>query len=278
MDLLNWIVLFQRAWLIVGMVLYSEMTTVYSACPRDMSTRANSCFTSYSFHFQNMQNSPNKLCCGVDVEILRAFCQSYSNAMECVKQMKKDCPEDTYHTINTILNNLNGVHAELHELCSDDSIIESYAMYQSCITLAGVKSEWCLQTHMNSSAGTNIKFLSRVTMKGMEQFCKDMINTVECVKNNVEMICGDEAAALVQVLIKPMIRQSTECDYSVIDAQQKFTKQPSHSRHAYISDGNRNSKSSSNHNHCDKIRSSSLGKIVFTVSYCSLIIWAIIYR
>ncbi|KAH9489116.1 hypothetical protein Btru_042241 [Bulinus truncatus] len=53
-----------------------EVTSATGSCPHDVKTSANECFTAYSPQLVNMMNSGNKLCCGMDVETLRAFCES----------------------------------------------------------------------------------------------------------------------------------------------------------------------------------------------------------
>ncbi|BFZ08635.1 hypothetical protein BsWGS_11674 [Bradybaena similaris] len=234
MALVNWIIHIDFAWITLGMVLSVVTQLVVGSCPRDVSTAAHSCFTAYSFHVQNMVNSPQKLCCGVDVETLRAFCQSYTSATTCVSQLKEDCPKDSYQIIDKVSANVDGSRAGLQELCTDDSIIENYAMYQSCFTFAGDGSDMCFQTHMNNSMATTIRFLTKLTTTKMDQFCNDMRHTVDCVQKNVWAMCGDKAAQLAAILVKPMVWQSTSCDYSVINSQGKTTKRAHHGHHAYI--------------------------------------------
>ena len=40
---------------------------------------------------------------------------------------------------------------------------------------------------------------------------------MDCVKPNILMKCGPVAEQLVEKLIKPMVRQSSECDYENFD-------------------------------------------------------------
>ncbi|ESO91222.1 hypothetical protein LOTGIDRAFT_153652 [Lottia gigantea] len=53
-------------------------------CPHDVTAQAYGCFTSYSSHLQNMQASRRQLCCGVDVETLRAFCSSIDRLLDSI--------------------------------------------------------------------------------------------------------------------------------------------------------------------------------------------------
>ncbi|XP_012939847.1 uncharacterized protein LOC101845704 [Aplysia californica] len=230
----TWSIFVRRTWISLGILLSVVLTAVHGACPGDVSTSAHSCFTSYSFHFENMRSSPEKLCCGVDVETLRAFCHSYVKAISCLSTLRRACPPDTHHLIDSVLVNLDGAQEGLHDLCADDSIIESYAMYQTCFRSTGYSSERCFQVHMNES-NQHIKFLSNVNTKRKDKFCSGMRNVVECVQNTVRGRCGEGAAKLAAILVKPMVRQSTDCDYSVINAKQT-TSRPSHGNPAYISD------------------------------------------
>ncbi|XP_041348483.1 uncharacterized protein LOC121368037 [Gigantopelta aegis] len=51
------------------------LVQVAGSCPRDVTPEADACFADYNTHLQNMKMSSQRLCCGVDVEILRAFCR-----------------------------------------------------------------------------------------------------------------------------------------------------------------------------------------------------------
>ena len=44
----------------------------------------------------------------------------------------------------------------------------------------------------------------------------DMRGTLRCIQNNVRKRCGEEASQLAATLVKPMVRQSTKCDYSIV--------------------------------------------------------------
>lgn len=198
-------------------VVAMQVLMVGSSCPRDVSTLAHTCFTSYSREYQNMQASPKRLCCGVDVETLRAFCSSYMHGMDCISDLKKRCPESKHGTIEEAMTNLHGAEEALKSLCSDDTNIEVYARFQSCFTRTGPTSEVCFQRHLN----TSIQFMPNMDAKHMAEFCSDMRGAVRCIQDNVRKTCGEDAAKLATTLVKPMVRQSTKCDYNVV------TKTPS---------------------------------------------------
>ena len=44
----------------------------------------------------------------------------------------------------------------------------------------------------------------------------DMRRTLRCIQSNVRNKCGEEASELAATLVKPMVRQSTKCDYSIV--------------------------------------------------------------
>ncbi|KAK7499949.1 hypothetical protein BaRGS_00008797, partial [Batillaria attramentaria] len=248
-----------------------------SSCPHDVSKSANACFTSYSREYQNMHNSPARLCCGVDAETLRAFCRdksrgvkrsqrvqfnhkkpsrqrcsmtivharcdvqsavsvdtdrkesefydsslaeaggtSYMNGMQCISSLKGQCPESKHGAIDSALSSLQGAEDALKSLCADDTNIEVYARYQSCFTRAGPTSEMCMQRHLNTSLKLLASKNSKMDAKHMDEFCSDMRGMLKCIQNNVRQQCGEEAADLAPTLVKPMVRQSTKCDYSVV--------------------------------------------------------------
>ena len=45
------------------------------SCPSDLFTSTHACFNAFTLSYQRMQTSQQKLCCGLDVETLRALCR-----------------------------------------------------------------------------------------------------------------------------------------------------------------------------------------------------------
>ncbi|GFO44159.1 hypothetical protein PoB_007066400 [Plakobranchus ocellatus] len=224
-------------------------------CPSDLSTEARDCFSTYNVKAQSMQRSPLKLCCGVDVETLRAFCHSYIKGMRCVHILRSSCPAENHYMIDNGLVDLRGAEKALNSLCVNDSIIEQYAQYQGCLTYAGSGSEACFATHLldNRDATDNIRFLSTVNTDNMDEFCRKMKATVTCVQSNVRRVCGQgrqQAVKLASILVKLMVRHSTDCDYEVdIRHPQHNPREPYQSNPAYISDDHVGDGSSSNSKH-----------------------------
>ncbi|KAK6175325.1 hypothetical protein SNE40_013813 [Patella caerulea] len=221
-------------------VIISVIPAVSATCPRDVTATAYGCFTSYSRNLQNMESSRRQLCCGVDVETLRAFCSSYVQAMSCIRRLKSDCPESYHSKIDVPLVNLEGAHEGLHDLCSDDFLYERYARYQSCFMLEGDESEYCFHKNLN----TSIRILSKID-KTTHQLCTDMKKVVKCITYNINLKCGPRAAELVELLVKPMVRHSAQCNYHIDTETTSNFKRPgvtkAISKHHYISDGSRNS-------------------------------------
>ncbi|XP_046354394.1 uncharacterized protein LOC124133855 [Haliotis rufescens] len=185
---------------------------VKGECPQDVKSQAYSCFTDYSSQYQNMQYSQRKMCCGVDVETLRAFCSSFVQAMQCLDHLKGRCPAEKHKLIDQTKQNLKGAEQGLRDLCSDDNIYEKYARHQNCFALQGYVSEDCLTKYMNNS----IRLMSKVNRKTIDELCRDMRNAMNCIKPNIQAMCGVEASKLVEILIKPMVRDSAQCDYNII--------------------------------------------------------------
>ncbi|GFR94318.1 hypothetical protein ElyMa_000915900 [Elysia marginata] len=222
------------------------------SCPSDLFIGTHACFTAFTLSYQRMKQSQQKLCCGLDVETLRALCRAYVDAMSCVDEVKSQCPVEKHRDIEKALVNLDGAREELNGLCSDDTIIENYAMYQSCLTTAGPASESCLVRHLErrgrqlGSEGTRIRFLNLVQANTMEVFCRKLRSTISCVQQNVQQECGQQAATLVPSLVRPMVRYSATCVSE--HPKQRPTKRPFLLDNAFVNDDelvDRGSRSSS---------------------------------
>ncbi|KAL8606677.1 hypothetical protein ACOMHN_055352 [Nucella lapillus] len=172
---------------------------------------AHACFTEFSREYQNMKNSPKLLCCGLDVETLRAFCSSYMRAASCIEDLMTQCEDPA--AIGHALTNLQGARPALHAMCSDDTLIERYARHQSCIAQAGPTTLQCIRRYLNTSS--NVRLLANVRTHHTAEFCRSMALTMQCVHRNVGQQCGHRVSQLVAILVHPMIRYSTTCDLSL---------------------------------------------------------------
>ncbi|XP_070193403.1 uncharacterized protein [Littorina saxatilis] len=227
---------------------------------------AGACFTDYSREFHNMQTPGSKrLCCGVDVETLRAFCSSYMKAMQCIEGLKERCPGDK-NRIQEAMRNLKGAETALDSLCANDRIFEVYARHQNCITRAAPTTETCFRRHLNTS--DSVRLLTNFDSRPLSDFCRDMRGTLQCIQKNVNNQCGEEASVLASKLVKPMIRQSTKCDYNVVT-------QPPISRQGH----GQPSPSSQDGRHSQGGSGSGSGSGSTTVSSASLLVWlAVVIR
>ena len=54
----------------------------------------------------------------------------------------------------------------------------------------------------------------------------DMRRTLRCIQSNVRNKCGEEASELAATLVKPMVRQSTKCDYSIVTQAVSVSRVP----------------------------------------------------
>ncbi|XP_061195418.1 uncharacterized protein LOC133203665 [Saccostrea echinata] len=180
----------------------------YLYCPSPVQKYAFECFTDYNTQMLNMKKSSATLLSGVDVEILRAFCSSYNTAMACIRNMKELCPMSLHRKIEATQMNLEGAQSELSALCSDDSIYERYARYMTCFREFGPYSESCFKRKMNSK----IRLMQWINEDDIFQLCRDLARTLDCITSTITIECGPEAAQLVPVLVKPMVKKSTKCD------------------------------------------------------------------
>lgn len=184
-------------------------------CPSKLKMRSFSCFGDYNTQFLNMQKSQRTLFSGVDVELLRAFCSAYMSAMSCINQLRTDCGEDHHVVINKPLVNLHGATDELSYMCQNDDIYEVYARHMSCYMSHGSYSERCFNDVMNTTS----RFLKRLEWTSLDDFCRDLSQMLQCIKVNIGRSCGQEAANLMDILAKPMVRSSTMCDKHVFSTK-----------------------------------------------------------
>ncbi|CAG2253797.1 unnamed protein product [Mytilus edulis] len=78
----------------------------------------------------------------------------------------------------------------------------------TCFLTSGSYSERCFEDTMN----TSVRLMSRFDDKSLPQLCRDFRKTLNCIQTKIKRRCNDEAAALVPVLVKPMVRRSNLCD------------------------------------------------------------------
>nr|XP_034307033.1 uncharacterized protein LOC117682773 isoform X1 [Crassostrea gigas] len=181
---------------------------VYPDCPSPVQKYAFQCFTGYNTQMLNMVKSSATLFSGVDVEIIRAFCSAYNQAMVCIENMKEICPASLHRKIEATLMNLQGAKPEVSALCTDDNIYERYARHMTCLREYGAYSERCFRDGMNSS----IRLMQWISEDDIYQLCSDLNRTVDCITSKIGRWCGPEAAQLIPILVKPMVRKSTKCD------------------------------------------------------------------
>ncbi|KAK3803064.1 hypothetical protein RRG08_027986 [Elysia crispata] len=201
-----------------GLIFLLVASLANGSCPTDLLLGTHACFTAFTLSYERMRQSQQKLCCGLDVETLRALCRAYVDAMSCVDGVKSQCPEEKHLDIENALINLDGAKEELSGLCSDDTIIENYAMQQTCLTAAGPGSETCLAmilergVRQHGDERSGIRFLSMVQATTLDVFCRKMNSAISCVQRNVQRVCGQQAASLVPSLVRPMVRYSATCN------------------------------------------------------------------
>ncbi|KAH9489115.1 hypothetical protein Btru_042231 [Bulinus truncatus] len=213
---------------------------------------------------------------------LTDVCGSYRRAVTCITHLRTTCHKARHIDIDAASVNFDDSRPVLQELCSDDSLIENYAMHQTCLTRAGPASEQCFVTHLSHLIHGNqsFRFLTKISNhKKKEQVCLDMYNTINCVKRNIETTCGHHSARLAITLVKPMVSINTECNYTVIEAQQKTTKKPHHSHNAYISDKHTGSSSNGKgHREAENTASSICNNGLYVITSAALLFIGTFFR
>ncbi|KAK3747433.1 hypothetical protein RRG08_015545 [Elysia crispata] len=111
----------------LSVVCYQGTCRVSSSwsCPDDLAGSARACFSSYALRLQSIKQSPQKLCCGLDVEVFRSFCRSYVDGSRCEQRLRGQCPIEKQRMIDNALVSLDGARDALNHLCLDDNIVET---------------------------------------------------------------------------------------------------------------------------------------------------------
>ncbi|XP_033746639.1 uncharacterized protein LOC117331828 [Pecten maximus] len=207
--------------LIVVVVVSFQLTSQVggTSCPQYVKTAASNCFSDYRTQLHSLQESDHALFSGVNVELLRSFCTTYNEALRCVQQLFDGCPPEADAQITDSLKNQDayGAHEELTQLCRNDMIYEVYARNQNCLQAVGSNSEQCFENIMH----TTVRLMQRIDSLPLQELCGDIKQLIKCIKTGVLMKCSSEAAKIVEILVKPMVRRSTQCDYSIPSTTKK---------------------------------------------------------
>lgn len=208
-----------RELIVVAVILQLIAHVDGTVCPQYVKTAASNCFSDYRTQLHSLQESDHALFSGVNVELLRSFCTTYNDALRCVQQLFDSCPPEADAQITESLKNQDayGAHEELTQLCRNDMIYEVYARNQNCLQAVGGNSERCFENIMH----TTVRLMQRIDSLPLQELCGDIKQLIKCIKTGVLMKCSPEAAKIVEILVKPMVRRSTQCDYSVPSTTKK---------------------------------------------------------
>ncbi|XP_052260744.1 uncharacterized protein LOC127864894 [Dreissena polymorpha] len=163
------------------------------------------CFREYSIQKVFVDRSERRLFSGIDIEILRAYCSAYLDAYSCVRQLMQSCPSSHHADIKTAVTPFADEH-ELTELCKTHRLYELYAQYMMCFSDRGKKSDWCFDKEINSS----VMHLHQVEV---QELCNRLVSVTRCIESNIRLGCGEQAAELVHLLVKPTVPGSGQCVY-----------------------------------------------------------------
>ncbi|KAH3876441.1 uncharacterized protein LOC127868696 [Dreissena polymorpha] len=176
-------------------------------CPTNYRVQAatQECFREYSIQKVYVDRSERRLFSGIDIEILRAYCSAYLDAYSCVRQLMQSCPTSHHKDIKTALASFAD-DPELTELCKTHRLYELYAQYMMCFSDRGKKSDWCFDKEINSS-------VMHVYQVKVQELCNRMVSVTRCIESNIRLGCGEQAAELVHLLVKPTVPGSGQCVY-----------------------------------------------------------------
>lgn len=169
---------------------------------------AVACFRSYGTQKTYVDRSEQRLFSGIDIETLRAYCSSYLEAIQCVSKLVTGCPSSAQSQVEEALVSYNGIQEELTDLCRTQNLYELYAQYMTCYAERGQKSDWCFESKLNNSMLSIYKLPS-------PEFCGRIQEATYCIQNNIRQECGEKAAELVHLLVKPTVFGSSHCKYDV---------------------------------------------------------------
>lgn len=197
--------------LLIVIVLGFLFASAASECPlaETVQQEVAACFRKYEdTRRAYMDTNQTNLFLGIDIEILRAYCSSYSEAMVCVRWMHQTCSDSMRKQIERTIVTIDGYTEELKDLCSTANLYELYAQYMNCFLERRQKSETCYYSKLAYST-QSIYDLSQ------DELCNRMRDTVLCVENNIRVGCGEKAAELVSLLVKPAVKGSSSCNYYI---------------------------------------------------------------
>ncbi|XP_052781082.1 uncharacterized protein LOC128217756 [Mya arenaria] len=179
--------------------------------------RAQGCFRDYNLQKASVDRSDRRLFSGIDIEILRAYCSTYIASYNCVHEYLRECPDSRPRIQAALLAYADA--QELTDLCRTHRLYELYAQHMNCFTDRGSKSDWCFDKEINSS----VQYLNPVSQ---EELCSRMIAVTRCIENNIRQGCGEQAAEIVHLLVKPVVRGSGNCNYPIYEPTQHPTRRP----------------------------------------------------
>lgn len=170
---------------------------------------AAACFRPYNTQKHNVDRSDQKLFSGINIEILRAYCSSYLDAMQCVSRLLTGCPASSQREVEETLVSYNGIQEELTDLCTTQRLYELYSQHMGCFSSRGEKSEWCYKSKLNNT-------VQNIYSTPSEEFCSQVRDATFCIENNIRQGCGEQAKELVHLLVKPTISGSAQCKYNIV--------------------------------------------------------------
>ncbi|KAL3851859.1 hypothetical protein ACJMK2_015561 [Sinanodonta woodiana] len=184
--------------------------------------------------------------------------------MACISELIETCPADKHSDIEMALVNFQEFETVLANLCKTEDLYEKYAQYQTCFYTRGLRSEKCFELSFNSS----MNLMSSFEYLSTEEICGKLQITIDCIRSNIAQGCGRKAADLVELLVRPMVRQSNSCDIQI--AKEIYTHQQGEDR-PFADNGDEETKTysnsdSNNYNRLD-IRFYTFVMVIFMNSY-----------
>ncbi|KAL4227107.1 hypothetical protein ACF0H5_015080 [Mactra antiquata] len=229
---------------LVNLVTYLPHSSAECLDADTLKSAALDCFQDYNLYKLNVDHSDYRLFSGIDIEILRAYCTSYTGALQCVSNLVKSCPKSTQIKLEEELNKQKNIQEELTELCTTQRLYELYAQYMSCYTAKGRKTNWCYESKLNKSDHNLHQYPT-------ENFCIRVQETAHCIETAIRQSCGEQAAELVHLLVKSSISGSAYCKYNVMHEMTPSTMKThddnsgsNHHNHEHVTSKSHNKSSS----------------------------------
>ncbi|CAH1783318.1 unnamed protein product [Owenia fusiformis] len=191
----------------MGVILLMVLSLSQATCPEDVPGESQECMAEYSESLRVREERMQNFFTGTDPETIRYICSKLADGSQCVRRLRQDCPKHKHADISGALTNIPSILP----ICSYTQFYEIYARHQSCYRrIEGSNTCWDVYLH-------NREPLMPQVFNGQEraiaQICGYAYTLLECVKKQVDRHCGEEAASLMDILVKSSTKVGDLCQF-----------------------------------------------------------------